>query len=177
ANRAPEHEVDRLMRELKQALERYLQALEKNSKRPSPDQSSDAARTVTSRDLQRMLDEARQLARAGAREQAQALLSQLQGMLETMQMQGRQTASDQATQTMRSMRDMMQRQQQLLDRSLRAEQQGAPDSTGAGEQPTSNGQVGDEAGEQEALRRALGDMMRRLGQRTGKGPGPPPPAP
>ena len=49
---------------------------------------------------------------------------------------------------MRGMRDLVQRQQLLLDCSLRAEQQGAPDSTGAGEQPTSNGQGGDAAAEQ-----------------------------
>jgi uncharacterized protein (TIGR02302 family) len=170
ANRAPQHEVDRLMSELQRALDRYLEALEKNSARPSPDQSPDSARTVTSRDLQRMLDEARQLARAGAREQAQALLSQLEGMLENLRMQGRQGRSTQAQQTMRGMRDLMQRQQKLLDRSLRAEQQGAPDSTSMGEQPTSNSQMGDAAAEQEALRKALGDMMRRLGERTGNIP-------
>jgi tetratricopeptide (TPR) repeat protein len=169
ANRAPEHEVDRLMSELQQALERYLKALEKNSTRPPPDQSLEA-RTVTSRDLQRMLDQARQLARAGAREQAQALLSQLEGMLENLRMRGRQSGPTAAQQTMRGMRDLMQRQQKLLDRSLRAEQQGAPDSTSMGEQPTSNGQVGDAAGEQEALRKALGDMMRKLGERTGNIP-------
>jgi hypothetical protein len=163
------------MSELQQALDRYLQALAKNSTRPSQDEPMDPAQIVTSRDLQRMLDAARQLARAGAREQAQALLSQLQGMLENLRMRGpgqRPGDSNEARQTMRGMRDLMQRQQQLLDRSLRAEQQGAPDGTGVGEQPTSNGQVGDAAAEQEALRRALGDMMRRLGERTGKIPEP-----
>jgi uncharacterized protein (TIGR02302 family) len=175
ANRAPDNEVDRLMSELQQGLERYLEALAKNSTRPSPDEPIDPARIVTSRDLQRMLDEARQLARAGARERAQALLSQLQGMLENLRMRGpgqRQGESNEAQQTMRGMRDLMQRQQQLLDRSLRAEQQGAPDSMSAGEQPTSNGRVGDAAAEQDALHRALGDMMRRLGERTGKIPQP-----
>jgi uncharacterized protein (TIGR02302 family) len=171
ANRAPDREIDRLMSELQQALDRYLEAVEKNSPRPSPDEAP--VQAVTSRDLQRMLDQARQLARAGARAQAQALLSQLQNMLENLRTRARQAGSTAAQQTMRGMRDLMQRQQRLLDRSLRAEQQqGAPDSTSMGEQPTTNGQVGDAATEQDALRRALGDMMRRLGQRTGKIPQP-----
>jgi uncharacterized protein (TIGR02302 family) len=175
ANRAPDPEIDRLMSELQRALDRYLQELAKNSPRPSPDEPIDPARTATSRDLQRMLDEARQLARAGAREQAQALLSQLQGMLENMRIKGpgqRPGRASEAQQMMRGMRDILQRQQQLLDRSLRAEQQGAQDSTSMGEQPSSNGQVGDAASEQEALRRELGKMMRRLGERAGKIPEP-----
>jgi uncharacterized protein (TIGR02302 family) len=171
ANKAPDHEIDRLMGEFQQALERYLQALAKNSTRPSPDEPIGPTQIVTGRDLQRMLDEARQLARAGAREQAEALLSQLQGMLENLRMQ-QPAGSNEANKTMRGMRDLMQRQQQLLDRSFRAEQQGAPDSTGVGEQPTSNAQMGDAAGEQDALRNALREMMRRLGEKNRAIPNP-----
>ena len=74
AKNAPDEEIDRLMSELQQALDRYLQALAENLAR-NPDQAQqpiDPSRIVTSRDLQRMLDRARELAqqrraRPGAR--------------------------------------------------------------------------------------------------------------
>src|SRR5207245_7947403 len=84
-------------------------------------------KVISSLDLQRMLDRARDLARNGARDQARELLSQLQNMLENLRMarpgQMPQQGSSEAQQMMRNMREMMQRQQQLLDRSFRAHQQ------------------------------------------------------
>jgi Domain of unknown function (DUF4175) len=108
-------------------------------------------------------------------------LSQLQNMLENLRMAGPGQLgreANEAQQTMRGMRDLMQRQQRLLDRSFRAEQQEEPDSMGLGQrqpdgaQPGGNGQLGDAAGEQDALRHALGDMMRQLGEQTGQIPDP-----
>jgi uncharacterized protein (TIGR02302 family) len=182
ANNAPDQEIDRLTTELKQALDRYLQALTQNLARRQPprSESTEPSRMVTVRDLQRMLDQARQLARAGARDEAQALLSRLQNMLENLRMVGPgqlPQGSNEAQQMMRGMRDLMQRQRQLLDRSFRAEQQDKPDGMGLGRQPDgmrpgSNGQLGDAAGEQDALRHSLGEMMRQLGERTGEIPDP-----
>jgi uncharacterized protein (TIGR02302 family) len=181
ANNAADHEIDRLTDELKQALDRYLQALAQNLARrpPPPSDASAPSRMVTARDLQRMLDQARQLARAGARDEAKALLSQLQNMLENLRMSGPgqlPQGSKEAQQMMRGMRDLMQRQRQLLDRSFRAEQQDEPDGMGPGQpdgvQPGGNGQLGDAATEQDGLRHALGEMMRRLGERTGEIPDP-----
>src|ERR1700730_6597564 len=60
AKNAPDNEIGRLMRELQQALDRYLQALAENLAR-NPDQaeqSVDPSRVLTSRDLQRMIDRA-----------------------------------------------------------------------------------------------------------------------
>ncbi len=187
-NKASDREIDRLMNELQQALDRYLQALAQNAAHRPPPQNEpvDPSRIVAGRDLQRMLEEARELARSGARDQAQALLSQLQNMLENLRMVGPGQlgrGSNEAQQTMRGMHDLMQRQQRLLDRSFRAEQQEEPDSMGLGRQqpdgmqsgvaqPGGNGQLGDAAGEQDALRHALGDMMRQLGEQTGQIPDP-----
>ena len=90
----------------------------------------------------------------------------------------------------------MQRQQQLLDRSFRAQQQGSRASratrpagqqgqqgqqgqTGraagqqqGGDQQDPDAQLGDAAGQQEGLRHMLGDMMRRLGDGLGDIPEP-----
>jgi uncharacterized protein (TIGR02302 family) len=184
AKNAPDEEIERLMKELQQALDRYLQALAEQMAR-NPDQFKepvDPSKVISSRDLQRMLDRARDLARNGARDQARDLLSQLQNMLENLRMarpgQLPQQGSSEAQQMMRDMRQMMQRQQQLLDRSFRAQQQGQQGRQGqqgqqgrmgqrgqqpGGEQDEPYGQMGDAAGQQEGLRRMLGEMMRRLG--------------
>ncbi|HYZ39547.1 MAG TPA: TIGR02302 family protein, partial [Stellaceae bacterium] len=190
AKNAPDEEIDRLMKELRQALDRYLQSLaEQMARNPEQfQQPVDPSKVISSRDLQRMLDRARDLARNGARDQARELLSQLQNMLENLRMarpgQMPQQGSNEAQQIMRGMHELMQRQQQLLDRSFRAQQQqqqGQPGQQGrmgqrgqqqGGDQPNPNGQLGDAAGQQEGLRHTLGDIMRQLGDRFGDIPDP-----
>jgi uncharacterized protein (TIGR02302 family) len=192
AKNAPDEEIERLMKELQQALDRYLQALAENMAR-NPEQFQqpiDPSKVISSRDLQRMLERARDLARNGARDQARELLSQLQNMLENLRTarpgQMPQQGSSEAQQMMRNMRELMQRQQQLLDRSFRAQQQqGQQGQQGrmgqrgqqqgqqqGGDQPDPNGQLSDAAGQQEGLRRMLGEMMRRLGDGLGDIPEP-----
>ena len=183
AKNTPDEEIDRLMRELQQALDRYLQALAENLAR-NPDQAQqpiDPSKVISSRDLQRMLDQARELARSGERDKARELLSQLQNMLENLRMakpgQMQQRGTNEAQQIMRGMRDLMQRQQQLLDRSFRAQQQGQQGKMGqrgqqGGDQQDMTADMGDAAGQQEGLRRSLGDMMRRLGDGLGDIPDP-----
>jgi uncharacterized protein (TIGR02302 family) len=180
SNHAPEAEIDRLIDALRQALDRYLQALAQNQAGRPPEARPDGrAQIVTGRELQHLLDQARQLAHAGAREQAQALLSQLQRMLENLRLADpgqQQRGSDEAQAMMRGMRELMRRQQQLLDQSFRADQQRTPDDMSLGGQPGASpggeDELGNAAGEQEALRHALGEMMRRLGEGTGEIPQP-----
>jgi uncharacterized protein (TIGR02302 family) len=183
---APDQEIDRLMNELRQALDRYLQALARNPEQNR--QPVDPSQPMmTSRDLDRMLDHARELARSGQREQARQLLSELQNMLENLRAarpgQGSPQGANEAQQMMRGMRELMHRQQQLLDRSFHAQQQaeqgqmGLPGEQGEMQQrgqaqQGDNADMSDAAGQQEALRRALGEMMRRMGDRLGDIPDP-----
>jgi uncharacterized protein (TIGR02302 family) len=166
ARHAPDAEIDRLMRELRQAIERHLQALAQQFQRQSPNQKMmpiDPSRVLTQQDLERMLDRARDLARTGAREQAQQLLSQLEQMLENLQMAGPgQMMSSSQNQTMQQMQELMQRQQQLLDRSFGR----------AHGQQDNNGTNQEDADQQEALRHMLGDMMRRYSEQGGDIPAP-----
>jgi uncharacterized protein (TIGR02302 family) len=183
ARNAPDEEIDRLMRELREALDRYLQALAENLAR-NPDQAEqpiDPSRVISGRDLQRMLDRAQELARNGARDQARELLSQLQNMLENLRMatpgQMQQRGLGEAQQMMRGMRELMQRQQQLLDRSFRAQEQSQQGRMGqrgqqGGDQQDATAEMGDAAGQQEGLRRMLGEMMRRLSDGFGDIPEP-----
>src|SRR6266702_2908815 len=195
AKGAPDPEIERLMQELREALNRYLQALAEELQR-HPNEASqpiDPSQVLTGRDLQRMLDRAGELARSGARDQARELLSQLQNMLENLRAarpgQTQQRGANQAQQMMRGMQELMQRQQQLLDRSFRAQrQQGQQNRNGqAGRQPGQQpgqqpgndqadsgqaGEMGDAAGQQEGLRRTLGEIMRQLGDGMGDIPEP-----
>lgn len=195
AKGAPDREIDRLMQQLQQALDRYMQAMAQELRRHPGERMQnpvDPSRVLTPRDLRHMLDQARELARSGDREQARQLLSQLQNMLENLRAArpGEMSrGASQAQQTMRGLQQLMQRQQKLLDRSFRAQQQRRPDggmqSDGqppgdqAGQLPGADqdgsGQpnaMGDAAGDQEDLRHSLGDMMRRLGEGQGDIPNP-----
>ncbi|HEV2303450.1 MAG TPA: TIGR02302 family protein, partial [Stellaceae bacterium] len=186
ARNAPTAEIDRLMRQLRQALDSYLGALAQDLAR-RPNQASppfEPNRTISSRELQRLLDQARRLAQNGDREAAQRLLSELQNIIENLRLgrptRAQQQAARSAQQTMRDMRDLMRRQQQLLEQSFRAAQQGQQAPTGQpGQQGRTPGaaqdfarQLSEAAGQQDALRRKLGDMMRRLGQGMGEIPAP-----
>ena len=197
AKGAPDEEIERLMQELREALDRYLQALAEEM-RAAPARARRSSRSTPRRCspvaiCSSMLDRAREMARNGARDQARELLSQLQKMLENlrtaqpgqMQQQGAQPgAADDARHCSR----LMQRQQQLLDRSFRARSKqgeaGKSDRNGqpqAGQQQGDQGdagemgdtgEMGDAAGQQEALRRMLGEMMRQLGEGLGNIPEP-----
>jgi uncharacterized protein (TIGR02302 family) len=196
ARAAPDAEIERLMRELQQAIDRYLQAMAQNMERQSPDPNAppmDPSRMLNQQDLQRMLDRARELARTGARDAARNMLSQLQEMLENLRTARQGQPRSGQGQAMRQMQEMMRRQQQLLDKSFRQSRQGqqgqqgqqgrqgqqgqqgqgqrgqrGQGQMGQGSQPDSgDGQDGDMAGDQEALRRQLGEMMRQLGEQPG----------
>jgi uncharacterized protein (TIGR02302 family) len=191
AKGASDEEIDRLTHDLKDALDRYLQALAQDMQNQPGDENSpiDPSKMLTSRDLQRMLDRARELAKSGSQQQARELLSQLQDMLENLRTarpgQMRQRGGSEADQMMRGLRDLMQRQQQLLDKSFRAQrrqgqgrqpgqrgQPGQPGQPGDAPDGTQSGELGDFAGQQEELRHALGEMMRHMGDGLGDIPDP-----
>ena len=191
ARNAPDPELQKLIDEMQQALDRYLdsmmQQLLNNPQRAERIPRDRNTQFVDRRDLQNMLDRARELARQGQREQAQALLNQLQQMLENMRAGVMDDADDMADpdsemgQAMQGLQDMARRQRDLLDRSFRQANRGQRGQRGQGQrgQPGQQGQLGDQgdgddgdlAGDQEALRRGLGEMMRRLGDQMGDIPG------
>ncbi len=173
ASGAEEAEIDRLTEELRQAMERFLQALAEDLARRAESGEQDFQpfdpdmTMLDSQDLQRMLDRARELSRLGARDAARELLSQLREMLENLRAGTRSARmSPQMREGQRALKelgDLMRRQQKLLDETFRRSQQrGQEGKKGQGRQG---------AAEQEALRRALGEIMRRLGEVRGDIPG------
>lgn len=160
ARNAPQSEIDRLMQQLQQQIQQYLQALAQRTQQQNPQAAqmpTNPSQSLTSNDLQRLLDRARMLAQTGDRAQARNLLAQLQDLLENlssarpMQMQGAANALD-------AMHQLMRRQEQLLDQSFRQSQM-------------SNSKRGNAAA-QDALRQDLGDFMRKLGQSGATVPAP-----
>ncbi|HEX2257099.1 MAG TPA: TIGR02302 family protein, partial [Afifellaceae bacterium] len=123
ADGAPEEEIARLTEELRQALNEYMQSMMEEMARrggelPEMPMSPDM-QTLSQRDLDRMLDRIEELARMGDMESAQALLNQLQQMLDNLQMaqRGQMGEGDQG-EMMRMMEEiarMMREQQQLMD--------------------------------------------------------------
>ncbi len=188
AENAPDEEIDRLLDQLREALDRFLEALaeqlsEQLAEGAEPEPLPPDAQIMQSEDLRQLLERARELARSGARDAARELLAQLQNMLENLRANpfarspGQEGES--AWEMMRDMESLMQRQQELLDRSYRRAQDGRqPGEQGGlnegqrqrGGSPSSENQLDAQA--QDGIRRELGEMMRRLGQALGDIPRP-----
>ncbi len=188
ANNASDAEIEKMIRELQDAIDKFLQAMMEQAMRQPQDRQMPLDRNsmrIERLDLQRMLDQARQLARTGARDAAREMLSRLQEMLENLRagtmMANPQQGGGEAQQMMRGLQEMMQRQQGLTDRSFRRSQRGRPGQQGQrgqqqmpgqqgqGQQGGEGDDVGDSA-EQDALRRSLGEFMRRMGEQFGNIP-------
>lgn len=184
ARDAPKSEIERLSKRLRRALNQYLQQLARTAPRQERNAPPDViGRTLTSRDFDRMLDQALELARNGARAEARQLLARLQNMLENLRTHRGASPQQmgQARQTMRSMEQLMREQQNLLDRSFHAEQQmqrempgrlGPPQFGQPQPGPGQSSALGAAAGQQEALRRQLGQLMRRFSEQFGAIPEP-----
>jgi uncharacterized protein (TIGR02302 family) len=170
ARDASDAEIRELTEQLRQALDRLFQALAEqlqqqleNGELPEIDPLDPNVQAFDRSDLERMLDQIEQLSATGAREAAQQLLSQMQQMLENLRngqfaMQRQRGGNPQARQMMRDLQDILRRQQELQDRAFQQSQQNQPSQPG-------------DAAAQEALRRQLGDLMRRLGEMSGNIPG------
>jgi uncharacterized protein (TIGR02302 family) len=188
AENAPDEEIERLLDQLREALDRFLEALaeqlrEQMAKGVEPQPLPPDAQIVGSEDLRQLLETARDAARSGARDAAREMLSRLQNLLENLRANalGQQPGQEgeSAWQMMRDMESLMQRQQELLDRSYSRAQSGRRpgEQSRQGESPGERGggrpsENEIDAREQEQVRRALGEMMRRLGQALGDIPRP-----
>ncbi|WP_439618881.1 TIGR02302 family protein [Shinella sp.] len=160
---APDEEIAALMKELREAMEAYMQELARQAAKNGQMQQNaqQQGQILRQQDLQRMMDQIENLARSGARDQAQQMLSELQRMMNNLQagrpQQGQQgQQNDAMRQQMDKLGELMQKQQQLmeqtfqLDQALRDRQQrGDPmpgeegeqqqqqqGDNGAGQQPT-----------------------------------------
>jgi len=161
ARNAPDDEIQRLMRQVQEAMNRYFQALAQQMQHMDPSQmpAVDPSQMMSLQDLQKMLDRARDMARTGARDQARELLSQLQQMLENLRLARPMPGNGSQNQMMSQMQQMMRQQQQLLDRSFNQSRNGQQGQNLSGD-----------AQQQEALRQMLNQLMQQLQQQGGQAP-------
>ncbi|MDG5497663.1 TIGR02302 family protein [Niveispirillum sp. BGYR6] len=141
---ASDAEVEQAMQRLEQAMQQFMDALERqaleqarNGQPPPQAQApTDPNTQVMSReDVERMVQQMRDMARAGGREAAREMLSQLQQMMENLQNGAPppppQTAEDAARQQAmqqlsQKLQDVQRQQRELLDETFRQAQEAAP---------------------------------------------------
>jgi uncharacterized protein (TIGR02302 family) len=142
-NGASEEEIARLTQELRQAMQEFLQGLAEQMARQGNDlpqmMPNLDGRMLSQRDLDRMLDRIENLARLGDRDAARQLLSELQSLLDNLQMaqRGMQMQNGDAGQMMEQLEELgrlMREQQQLMDDTFRADQGQRPQQRGGQQQ-------------------------------------------
>ncbi len=177
---APQEEIERLMNQLQEAMNKYLQNLQQQLAEAMKNgmpmrQLSPNGLKLSQQDLNQMLNEARKMAQSGSRDSARQMLDRLQQMLENLQAgipMPMDRQGNQAQQMMNDLGRMMQRQQQLLEQSYQMQRgqqpgqqqgEGQPGGQGQGQQ----GDGGLQAAQQDLLRQDLGQLMRQFGNMMG----------
>lgn len=126
-------ELERLMEELKQAIDKYLQAMMEQMRQQQQNgdqqemQEVDPNQMVERQDLMDMVDRAREMMKAGAKDAARQLLSQLREMMENLRAGRPQMMSPEqlaAQEMMRQLQELAERQQQLMDQTYKQHQEG-----------------------------------------------------
>ncbi|MHA1599377.1 MAG: TIGR02302 family protein [Alphaproteobacteria bacterium] len=178
ARGADDAEIERLMDELQQALDRFLEALAEHMRDQmaggaEPQPLPPDTQMLPSDALQQMIDRAREMARSGARDAARDMLAQLQNMLENLRASpfspGMDENSRNAFEMLQDMESLMREQQELLDNSYRRSLKRGPSGK---DRSTESRQNTKDAETQDQLRRQLGEMMRRLAEALGEIPRP-----
>lgn len=170
-NGASDQEIEKLMSELRDAMNEYMKELAKRAQenpqmaQPMPFNGQELRRS----DLERMMDQIENLARSGARDKARELLSQLENMMNNLmagqhQRQQGDSMQGRMNQQMNELGQMMRRQQELMNETFRNQQrrqQGR--QTDQGNNNGQDLQNGNGMTEQE-----FADALRRLQEGQGK---------
>ena len=163
-------EIERLINEVQKALEKFMSSLLRELQQRGQLSPFDPnAQIMTNQDIQRMLDRARELMRQGSRDAARQLMAELQRMLEYLRSAlsrgSRQSQqSREAQQMMRELRDIIRKQQKLLDETYKRAQRDPAEREQEGKKDTEG------LSDQEGIRRQLGKTMQKLGEMMGQIP-------
>lgn len=168
---APPEEIERLMSELRQAMSNFMRSLAEQAQRnPQTADQQKPSRTMSSKDLEQMLDKLEKLARSGNKEAAQQLLNELRDLMERMQA-GRMAEGGDGNQMMQLMEKfggLITGQRQLLDDTFSA-QQGRDGQPGKrGKQPGQGSGEGDQSGEGGDMGQGLEDRQNALRSELGR---------
>ena len=183
ANRA---DLERKLQELQKAIEQHMQALLDQARREQSELPADLnAQRLTERDLQRLAEDAERAAREGRMDDAQRKMAELERMLDRLRnARVGQSPSERRNveqrqkgrQQVGALQDLVSREGKLLDRSqMRAGQSQIDPLTGRPmpmPMPPGDGDAErrQDQAVQQALRRALGELMQQFGDLTGEIP-------
>ncbi|WP_430255206.1 TIGR02302 family protein [Neorhizobium sp. DAR64872/K0K18] len=128
---AGDQEIAALMKELREAMQQFMNELAQRMQNAPPGQQNmQAQNVIRQRDLQNMMDQIENLARSGNRDAAKEMLSQMQRMMNNLQaghpQRGQQGQQQQQNSQMRQQIDklgqIMQEQQRLMDQTFKLDQ-------------------------------------------------------
>ena len=130
-NGAGEKEISKLMQELRQAMNEMMQALAEQARKNPQSQNelsqNDQTRTLTQKDLERMLDRIEDLMKSGSKDAARQLLSEMQRMMDNLRsgrhQQQRRAEGNAENKALNELSELMQKQRQLMDETSRMNRQ------------------------------------------------------
>ncbi|WP_157014153.1 TIGR02302 family protein [Mesorhizobium xinjiangense] len=148
---ASDEEIERLMAELREAMQEFLREFaERAARDPNmAQQMPPDTQELRQNDLERMLDQIEDLAKSGARDQAQELLSQLQEMMNNLQTAQRQQGQGEMRRQMDKLGEIMRRQQEMMNETHRLDQMQRGQRQRGQNRGEQRGQQGGEQGEQQ----------------------------
>lgn len=148
---ASDEEIKQLMAELRKAMQDYLNELAKRQTPGNQQMAQGDMKMLRSQDLEKMLDQLENLARQGAKDQAQQLLNDMQRLMNNLQTARPNQQNDQRDNPMRREIDKLGRiieeQQKLMEQTHRLDQ-ALKDRQQFGDPPEDGGSP-DQLGEQE----------------------------
>ena len=127
--RAPDEEIQKLTQNLQAAMDKFLKELAEQQSKQDSQQAQNQGRpskSVSARDLQKLIDRLKEQARSGNREEAKKALDALQDILENLKTAKRQKADPQAramAESLNQLDQMMRDQQDLRDDTYKQGQQ------------------------------------------------------
>jgi len=169
---APAEEINRLLKELRQAVAEYAKALDQDGD-GKPSKQAKAKQDA----VDQAIDDVANKTEMGAEEAAKKALAALQEQLQALRDGDKKPGEDdplaqKAQQMMEEMNNLAEEQNQLMDASF--DKQGAEEEGGDSQQGDQNGQASGEAkasaAKQEALRQKLNDMIDDMQAMTGNTP-------
>jgi hypothetical protein len=167
-NDANREELAKKLEELRQAIERHMQALMQDAQRnDSIMQFDPKALQLSDRDMQRMAEQAEQAAKEGRMADAQQQMAQLERMLDRLRNARTQGDEKQANSKRQRgkrqqsvVQDLIAREGALLDHAQQRGASPSPDDPNAAREADSR--------VQQALRRALGELMQQFTDLSGE---------
>jgi len=163
---ASDEEIKKLTQDLRQALDNYMRQLAeqfRNNPQALARPLDKNTQILRQQDLDNMIDRMERLSRQGDKEGAQALLDQLQQMLENLQMAQPNQGDSDMEQALNELDDMIRKQQQLRDKTFKQGQDSRRDRM-RGKQGNDQS-MGDLQQDQQSLRDRLKQLQQELAKR------------